>query len=599
MKISCIKNSLAGCLVIMLLLSSCSEQKKVKQTDWVDPMKETIEQRDARMEWWRDARFGLFIHWGVYSVPAGTYKGERIPDIGEWIMNNAKIPVAEYKAFAKEFNPVKYDPKAWVKMAKDAGMKYIVITSKHHDGFGLFDSRVTDWDVVDATPYGRDLLKPLVKAAKKEGIRIGFYYSQAQDWTHPGGAKARYKEGEYWDPAQAGSFDDYLEKIAYPQVEEILTNYDIDILWWDTPTWMTPERAAKLHPLLALKPGLITNNRLGGGFRGDSDTPEQHIPATGIEGRDWEVCMTMNETWGYKSYDEDWKSTGDLLHKLIDIASKGGNFLLNIGPKPDGTIPQASIDRLAEVGNWMKVNSESIYETSPSPFRRPWWGRCTRKSLDNGDTRLYLQVFNWPEDQQLMVPVMNEAVQCFLLTDPTRKFMVEKGQKGLLVKLTGDAPDKNSSVVVIDIKGKPEVPNQNITPDASGILELKPDESDLENRSYVTTEHAQLIRDRGTSFITWKNTSTWMEWPVEIMRDASYEVWVTLGSDSADNKISIQKDGEKTEFSLPDTKGLTNFISTGVGTIQLTKGSYTLVVKGIKENWRKVNFGKIELKPAR
>jgi len=315
-------------------------------------LNETAEQRNARMQWWREARFGLFIHWGVYAVPAGTYRGERIDGIGEWIMRNAKIPVAEYKSYAQDFNPVNYDPKAWVKMAKDAGMRYIVITSKHHDGFALFDSKVTDWDVVDASPYGKDLLKPLVEEAKKQGMKIGFYYSQAQDWTHPGGAKSGYEEGEYWDEAHAGSFDDYLKEIAYPQVKEILAGYDVDILWWDTPRWMNKERAELLRPLISLRPGLITNNRLGGGYTGDLETPEQHIPATGIEGRDWEVCMTMNHTWGYKSYDDDWKSTEDLLHKLIDIASKGGNFLLNVGPKPDGTIPQASIDRLAEIGRY-------------------------------------------------------------------------------------------------------------------------------------------------------------------------------------------------------------------------------------------------------
>ena len=315
--------------MIVILFISCSKQNSKSKDEWIDPLTETVEQRDARMEWWRDARFGLFIHWGVYSVPAGTYHDEKIGGIGEWIMQRAKIPVAEYKSYAKDFNPVNYDPKAWVKMAKDAGMKYIVITSKHHDGFSLFDSKVTDWDVVDASPYGKDLLKPLVKEAKKAGLKIGFYYSQAQDWTHPGGAKSGYDEGKYWDEAQGGSFDTYLKEIAYPQVEEIFNNYDIDILWWDTPRWMTKERAEILRPLLAMKPGLITNNRLGGGYKGDSDTPEQHIPATGIEGRDWEVCMTMNETWGYKSYDDNWKSTEDLLHKLIDIASKGGNFLFS------------------------------------------------------------------------------------------------------------------------------------------------------------------------------------------------------------------------------------------------------------------------------
>jgi len=588
-----------GLLAAVFFLQACTGRTSTEQKEWVDPLTETKEQRDARMAWWREARFGLFIHWGVYAVPAGTYHGERIAGIGEWIMRNAKIPVAEYKTYARDFNPIHYDPAAWVKMAKDAGMRYIVITSKHHDGFALFDSKVTDWDVVDASPYGKDLLKPLVEEAKKQGMRIGFYYSQAQDWTHPGGAKSGYEEGEYWDEAQAGSFDAYLKEIAYPQVKEILTNYDIDILWWDTPYWMTKERAELLRPLISLRPGLITNNRLGGGYKGDTDTPEQHVPATGIEGRDWEVCMTMNHTWGYKSYDDDWKSTEELLHTLIDIASKGGNFLLNVGPKPDGTIPQASIDRLAEIGRWMDVNSESIYGTEASPFRRPWWGRCTRKELENGDTRLYLQVFDWPEDKLLYVPVHNEAGSCYSLADNQEKFDVEKTEKGLLVHLTGEAPDEISSVVVLDIKGSPDVPNQNIMPDERGTLLLSPEESDLENRGYVSSKHAKLIRQPGLSYITWKETRTWMEWPVEIKADGVFDVYVTVATASADNKIIIEVGEVKKEFQLPDTKGLDSFKTVKLGTISIPGGASTLTVKGNKDNWQECYMSNIELRPAK
>jgi alpha-L-fucosidase len=599
MKSNYLRILLLDFLVSVFFLFSCTDGKITAQKEWIDPLNETVEQRDARMEWWRDARFGLFIHWGVYAVPAGTYRGERIAGIGEWIMRNAKIPVAEYKSYAQDFNPVNYDPKAWVKMAKDAGMRYIVITSKHHDGFALFDSKVTDWDIVDASPYGRDLLKPLVKEAKKEGMKIGFYYSQAQDWTHPGGAKSGYKEGEYWDEAHAGSFDDYLREIAYPQVKEILTNYDIDILWWDTPRWMNKERAERLRPLISLRPSLITNNRLGGGYRGDSDTPEQHVPATGIEGRDWEVCMTMNHTWGYKSYDDDWKSTEDLLHKLIDIASKGGNFLLNVGPKPDGTIPQASVDRLAEIGSWMDINSESIYGTEASPFRRLWWGRCTQKELEGGDTRLYLQVFDSPEDKILLVPVNNEDIHCYALSDNEEKYDVEKTEEGLVVHLIGEAVDEISSVVVLDIKGSPEVPNQNITQNEAGALILNPEQSDLENRGYVSSNHAKLIRDPEFSYITWKETRTWMEWPIEIGADTVFDVYVTAATTSTDNRISIEVGEEKKEFQLPYTKGLDSFREVRLGTIKISGGISTLTVKGTGDKWQECYMSNIELRPAK
>lgn len=309
--------------------------------------------------------------------------------------------------------------------------------------------------------------------------------------------------------------------------------------------------------------------------------------------------MTMNHTWGYKSYDDDWKSTEDLLLKLIDIASKGGNFLLNIGPKPDGTIPQASVDRLAEIGHWMKTNGESIYGTAASPFRRPWWGRCTQKELGNGDTRLYLQVFDWPEDNKLYVPVNNEAIQCYSLSGKNQIFEVEKAEDGLLVRLTGEAPDKISSVVVLDIKGSPDVPNQNITQNENGVLILRPEESNLENRGYVSTNHAKLIRDQELSYIKWIETRTWMEWPVEITEDALFDIYIYLASDTPDNKIIIEVGEEKKEFELPDTKGLDNFKKSKIGTIKIQKGTSTLVVKGKNEKWQEIYLSNIELKPEK
>ncbi|GAA4730453.1 alpha-L-fucosidase [Flavisolibacter ginsenosidimutans] len=431
--------------------------------------------RDARMEWWRDARFGMFIHWGVYSVPAGTYNGHQVNRIGEWIMNRGKIPVAEYQAYAKKFNPVLYNPDEWVRMAKDAGMKYIVITAKHHDGFAMFKSNASKWNIADATPYGKDVLKPLAAACKKYGIKLGFYYSQAQDWNNPGGAVARKPATEgwanpdsakidaytaahngHWDPAQeTKTMSQYMDDVAVPQVKELLTNYgDVAVLWWDTPTNMTDEYAAKLDALLKLQPNIITNDRLKRpNYPGDYKTPEQRIPnLSELDGKDWETCMTMNETWGYKSYAHNWKSTETLVRNLIDIASKGGNYLLNVGPKADGMFPQESIDILKGMGEWMKVNGEAIYGTTASPFAPVSWGRITKKET-KGNTILYLHVFDWPKDGKLVTPALSNGLVSVSLLGSNEKIKAKQDNGAVEIKLPDNAPNKIASVVKLEVKG--------------------------------------------------------------------------------------------------------------------------------------------------
>jgi len=431
-----------------------------------------------RMEWWREARFGMFIHWGVYAVPAGTYKGQKINRIGEWIMNRGKIPVAEYQAFAQQFNPVKYDPDAWVKMAKDAGMKYIVITAKHHDGFALFKSNASKWNMADATPYGKDLLKPLAEACRKNGIKLGFYYSQAQDWNNPGGAASRKVTSEgwanpdsttidaytqahegHWDPAQTTkTMSQYIDEVAVPQIKELLTGYgDVAVLWWDTPTGMTDAYAEKINALLKLQPNIITNDRLKRpNFPGDYKTPEQRIPNLNeLDGKDWETCMTMNETWGYKSYADKWKSTETLIRNLVDIASKGGNYLLNVGPKADGTFPEEGIDLLKGMGTWMKINGEAIYNTKASPFGLFAWGRCTKKELA-GNSILYFSVFDWPADGKLTIPgLKNDIVSAKLLAD-NAVLKTAATAEGLTINVPEKSSDPIATVIKVEVKGKVE-----------------------------------------------------------------------------------------------------------------------------------------------
>ncbi len=433
----------------------------------VNYMNETKEDKDARMEWWREARFGMFIHWGLYSVPAGEWKGET--NHGEWIRTTAEIPIDEYDKFREQFNPVNFDAQKWVRMAKDAGMKYIVITSKHHDGFCLFDSKQTDFDVM-STPFKRDILKELSDACQSEGIKMCWYHS-IMDWHHPD-----YLPRRGWEtnrPAEGADLNRYI-KYMKSQLEELTSHYGkIGVLWFDgewEETW-THEYGVDLYNYVRnLQPDIIINNRVDngrsgmagmtreGGYAGDFGTPEQEIPATGMPGMDWETCMTMNDHWGYNKYNDNWKSTTDLIRKLADIASKGGNFLLNVGPKADGTFPEESIIRLKEIGEWMGKNGEAIYETSASPFEKLNWGRCTQKQMGE-DTRLYLHVFNWPEDGILKVPgIFNEPKSAWLLADKSKASLnVTRNEDALWIALPGQVIDTINTVVILDIKGKPDI----------------------------------------------------------------------------------------------------------------------------------------------
>jgi alpha-L-fucosidase len=527
----------------------------------------------------------------VYSVPAGTYKDQRIGGIGEWIMNRGKIPVAEYKAFARQFNPVKYDPDAWVRLAKEAGMKYLVITSKHHDGFALFDSKASDWDVVDATPYGKDLLKPLAEACRRHGLKLGFYYSQAQDWCHPGGAAA----GGHWDKAQDGDMDEYIRKIAVPQVKEILSNYgDIAVLWWDTPTNMNPQRAEALLPLVGLRPGIIHNNRLGGGYRGDTETPEQHIPATGYKDRDWETCMTMNDTWGYKSYDQNWKSSETLIRNLVDIASKGGNYLLNVGPTSEGLIPEPSVERLKEVGQWMKVNGAAIYGTTASPFKRLAWGRCTKQARDGGTT-LYLHVFDWPADGKLLVPGLgNEIVKAWLLADAGRQpLAVSAAEGGKVIALPAAAPDKIVSVVVAEIRGEPDIEQPLLAQAADGTLKL------LAAEAVCHGEKVKYESGSGRDNIGfWLDPAEWVEWQFQVTQPGKFTLAAEIAAQGS-GTFEVVVGQQKLRATAPKTGDYGKFQRVELGTLEIAAGKTALAVRPVKQGWQPMNLKSITLKPAK
>ncbi len=458
-------------LSLVLLIGGFSAGTPVRARAAEAGSTETPAQRDSRLQWWRDARFGMFIHWGLYAIPAGQWQNKPIGGIGEWIMNSANIPVDQYEQLAKQFNPVKYDPAKWVRTAKEAGIKYLVITSKHHDGFCLFDAKSTNYNVVQASPYAKDLLKPLAEECRKQGLKFCVYYS-VMDWHHPAQDRANDKQ---YNPTKIrdGRQREYLDFMR-AQLKELLQTCDPEVLWFDGewPDWYREEDGQEIYNYLrGLKPQLIVNNRVGKGrsgmeglnkgdrqYVGDFGTPEQQIPATGLPGVDWESCMTMNDTWGFKSDDHNWKSPETLIRNLIDIASKGGNYLLNVGPTSEGLIPEPSVDRLKEVGKWMQVNGQAIYATGASPFKRLAWGRCT-KQLHDGGVTLYLHVFNWPADGQLVVPGLKNAVEkAYLLADASRQALVtQAGPAGLAVSVPRQAPDPICSVVVLRVKGELQI----------------------------------------------------------------------------------------------------------------------------------------------
>lgn len=420
---------------------------------------------EERLAWFHEAKFGLFIHWGLYAIPAGEWNGQRVTGIGEWIMHNSEIPAQDYAKLATQFNPTKFDAEAWAQMAQDAGMKYVVITSKHHDGFALFKSEVSPFNVVDATPFKRDIIKELSAACARHGLRFGVYYSQAQDWHEPNGI------GNTWDfgPDEKKNVDQYLREKAEPQVKELLTNYGpLCLIWFDTPRLITPERGQRFAQLVrTLQPACLIDGRLGteGDYKstGDNSIPNQVQPGA------WETPATINHTWGYKSYDRDWKSPGEITFKLVDIVSKGGNYLLNVGPMSNGIIPQPSQDNLRAVGDWLKVNGEAVYGAGPTPFgdelgdlgakakdaqgkpvflaRNEW--RVTTKP-----GKLYFTFFKWQRSPFQLPVFTNRITRARILggkPNETLEVTTRDGRTG--IALPRNPPDPMATVVCVEFEG--------------------------------------------------------------------------------------------------------------------------------------------------
>ena len=462
------KAALSGVMLCVLVLAGAAQS--------TTPPRPFDAAREKRLEWFRDAKYGMFIHWGLYAIPAGEWKGQRSLGLGEWIMNRLKIPVRDYEPLAKQFNPTKFNPDEWVQLAQDAGMKYIVITSKHHDGFALFKSAASPYNVVDATPYKRDILKQLADACAKRGMRLGFYYSQSQDWHEKDGA------GNTWDfgPDQDASgkelknYDAYLRGKAEPQVRELLTNYGpVALIWFDTPRMMTDLRGQRFADIVRqTQPNTLIDGRLGteGDYRSTGDNV---IPAEAST-EAWETPATINHTWGFRKDDTDWKRPGEIAFKLVDIVSKGGNYLLNVGPTAEGVIPQASQENLRTVGRWLKINGEAVYGAGMSPFGDEF-GEWTAKGakdvrgqklfLANNEWRvttrpgkLYITFFAEPRAPFEIPAMKNKLLRAYRLADHAPvDLKTENGRTTF--SLERPILDPMATVVVVEFEG-PKVEKQ-------------------------------------------------------------------------------------------------------------------------------------------
>jgi alpha-L-fucosidase len=500
--------------------------------------------RQEVIEWFQDVKFGLFIHWGVYALLGK----------GEWIRNVGQIPEEEYQKLPPKFNPVKFDPNEWAELAKKAGMKYAVFTTKHHDGFCMWDTKTTDYKVTN-TPYGKDALAMYHKAFEKKGLRAGYYFS-IMDWHHPD-----YLPRLGWEAESRPEGDAKLPrfvKYMQAQIKEIVKR-DPFVLWYDGG-WMNAPDAyeAKATNAMArkLNPDILINDRAF--TKEDLTTPEQRIPPTGMfdeQGKPlvWEACITMTgHWWGYDKYEQNYKSSEYLIRMLVDIVSKGGNLLLNIGPKPDGTIQKEFVDRLLAIGKWMDKYGEAIYGTTASPFNLlPFYGRVTTK----GD-KLYVHVFEWPADLTVRLPnLANKVKKAYLLEKggpASSRPLLEAVRDGVdwLIKLPKKAPDKVASVLVVELDGAPQVKPVVIGPDDKGAVSLPA------LYGHIEGPHGQRIRYESCEGIihagNWFRAPDSIEWEFTLPKAGVYNVALDAAVVKGGSEIELFVNGKITARMAPN-----------------------------------------------
>jgi alpha-L-fucosidase len=441
-------------LILLFIIQSAFSQVKNEKQESMDKMwgeASVVDGniREGRGKFFDESNFGMFIHWGLFSNLGGKWKDKTYYGIGEWLMNPrvADIPPKEYMEVAKEFNPSNFDAKAIAQLAKDAGMKYIIITSKHHEGFAMFDTEVSDFNIVDATPFARDPMKELSKACHDIGLGFGFYYSHNQDWTAPGGTNGP----NTYDDGSEASFKEYFYNKCKPQVREICTNYgEIDFVWFDTPGGMKKEYVVELAEMVReLQPKAMMSSRVGHGLGDYVSHGDMEVPAKNLDVL-WESCDTNNDSWSYAWYDNNFKSPKEILHRLISTVGRGGTYLFNVGPNEKGEVPEIGVKFLEEAGKWIKRYPQVIYDAGSSPWGHAFpWGDVTTK-----EKSLFLSVFNWPQDGKIYLPGLeSEIISAKILgNNSAEKLNISKKNGWTVFDVPYKIPDNPVSVIEVVLK---------------------------------------------------------------------------------------------------------------------------------------------------
>lgn len=563
--------SLVSVLSVCLLLSLCSEGGTGPQ-GVISPSgpEETINTA-SRMEWFSEVKFGLFVHWGPYSNLAGEWDGKRVGNDrnSEWIMNFLQIPRDEYRELARQFNPVEFSAGDWVGLAKEAGMKYLVFTAKHHDGFAMYDSKVSGYNILDWTPFESDPMVELSAACRENDIRFGFYYSQREDWDEP------YAYGNTWDFAfdpekNLDTFEKkYLKTKAEPQLRELLTEYGIvDLIWFDRGLY-TQEQAEKLRGLVSdLQPKCLVNGRIGNyhsELMGDfQELNDNGMPSSGIE-EYWETPQTLNDTWGYSRFDHNWKSSTEVIKRLVEIVSKGGNYLLNVGPDGLGRIPEPSREILKETGRWMQVYGESIYGTEASPLEAADWGFCTRKG-----EFLYLHITNWPDNSLLEVTgLLNRVKNARQLAEPGKNLKVSVKEKYPLIDISNAAKDKHVTVIKLELDGQPRAVPPVVVQTAGKRLLLDYESAITEGKAVK-----RFNRKGGYHISGWQSGDDYVKWNLQVSGPGRYKVSIKYAALPAwaGQRFKVILGGNVLGAETQGTGDWYDYASFDLGSVNLGKG---------------------------